>query len=175
MTDIPNTKPLEDEACLMVLIEAIDLGDIKKSDARQLGTTVNRDLVAPFVAFNWGPDIKPPRTTFQVEDPEDIKALSVTLSKVVPLGFRVAQSDVSKRMGFRVPDADEAVLQISPAAPLAPVPSGTGGIPYWRHVISEIAYAFKWGKDQLLDEYWDELLAWNNEVSRIMKEIGSKL
>ncbi|MBI1495392.1 DUF935 domain-containing protein [Halocynthiibacter styelae] len=90
-------------------------GDIKKADARQLATTINRDLIAPYVAFNFGVDVKPPVVSFPVEDPEDLKALSDNLSKLVPLGLRVARADVNKRMGFRVPEDDEPVLQIAPA------------------------------------------------------------
>ncbi|KPU84431.1 hypothetical protein JI58_03940 [Marinosulfonomonas sp. PRT-SC04] len=98
-------------------------GDIQKADARQLGTTINRDLIAPFVSFNWGPDVKPPLVSFPIEDAEDIKALSVTLAALVPLGLRIAQSDVNKRMGFRVPDEEEAVLQPVQSAIIETPPS----------------------------------------------------
>lgn len=91
-------------------------GDIKKADARQIATTINRDLIAVFVGFNWGWDVTPPTVSFPVDDPEDITALTTSLGTLVPLGFRVAIADVSKRMGFRVPDKDEAVL-VAPAMP----------------------------------------------------------
>ncbi len=100
-------------------------GDIKKADARQLATTVNRDIIAPFVGFNWGWDITPPTVGFPVEDPEDIKALTEALEKVVPLGVRVAMSDVNKRIGFRVPDPDEEILKIA-ATPQSPPVTGEG-------------------------------------------------
>ncbi|WP_224825604.1 DUF935 domain-containing protein [Cognatishimia sp. MH4019] len=88
-------------------------GDIKRADARQMATTVNRDLIAPFVGLNWGWDRVPPKTSFPVEDAEDIEALTTSLGTLVPLGLRVASADVNKKMGFRVPDDDEPVLQIA--------------------------------------------------------------
>lgn len=90
--------------------------DITKSDARQLATAINRDLIAPFVGLNWGWDVAAPIVSFPVDDPEDIEALTNAVSALVPLGWKVAVSDVSKRMGFRVPDKDEPVLQIGASA-----------------------------------------------------------
>ncbi len=44
MTGIPNTKPLEDEECLMVLITAIDLGDrmrsVDEDEARKISESI---------------------------------------------------------------------------------------------------------------------------------------
>lgn len=99
-------------------------GDIKRADARQMGSTINRDLIAPFVAFNWGPDAAVPLVSFPVEDAEDIKAMSEAMSLLVPLGLRVAASDVNKKLGYRVPDDDEPVLT-APAA-VAPNPAAPG-------------------------------------------------
>ncbi len=96
-------------------------GDIKKADARQMGTTIKRDLIAPFVGLNWGWERVPPDFSFPVEDPEDLEALTSSLGTLVPLGLRVASADVNKRMGFRVPDEGEPVLQIG-AAPSNVVP-----------------------------------------------------
>ncbi|PIE13817.1 MAG: hypothetical protein CSA70_03630 [Rhodobacterales bacterium] len=85
-------------------------GDIKVADARQLEATINEYLIKPFVGLNWGWDVKAPQVSIPVEDPEDIEALTSALGTLVPLGFKVAQADVSDRMGFRVPDEGEAVL-----------------------------------------------------------------
>ena len=74
--------------------------DIKKSDARQMAMTINRDLIAPFVAFNFGPNAPVPIVTFPVDDPEDIKTMAEALEKLVPVGLKVAMSDVRKKMGL---------------------------------------------------------------------------
>lgn len=95
-------------------------GDIKKADAKQLAATINRDLIAPFVGFNWGWNVPVPVVSFPVEDPEDVEALTDAVVKMVPLGLRVAMADVSKRLGFRVPDDDEEILRIAPAAQSEP-------------------------------------------------------
>jgi phage gp29-like protein len=84
--------------------------DIKKSDARQLGATINRDLIATYVAFNYGPDVEAPVVSFPVEDPEDIKTMSEALEKLVPMGLRVSMADVRKKVGFAAPADDEDVL-----------------------------------------------------------------
>ena len=84
--------------------------DIQKSDARQLAATLNRDLIAPFVALNFGSDAPVPVFSFPVDDPEDIKTLSEALSKLVPAGLKVSMSDVRKRVGFGAPDDDEEIM-----------------------------------------------------------------
>lgn len=95
--------------------------DIRRADARQLGTTINRDLIAPFVSFNWGPDTEPPKVVWPVEDPEDIKTFSEAVARLVPLGQPVAVADVAKRMNLRVPDKGEAIL-MPPARPTPEAP-----------------------------------------------------
>lgn len=84
--------------------------DIKKSDARQIAATINRDLIAPYVAFNFGNNVKPPMIILPVEDPEDIKSFSEALSKLVPMGFKVSQKEVRKRVGTEMPDDDDELL-----------------------------------------------------------------
>lgn len=99
--------------------------DIRRSDAKQLGTTVNRDLIAPFTAFNFGPDVAPPEVVWPVEDPEDVAAFTEAVARVVPLGQPVAVADVAKKMGIRVPDKGEAILSPPQAAGAQPAPTGT--------------------------------------------------
>ena len=94
--------------------------DIRKADAKQLGTTVQRDLIAVFHALNFGPDVVCPEVSWPVEDPEDIKTFTEAVARVVPLGQPVAQADVAKRMGLRLPEAGEALLVA--AQPVAPPP-----------------------------------------------------
>lgn len=92
--------------------------DIRKADAKQLGTTVQRDLIAVFHALNFGPGVTCPEVSWPVEDPEDIKTFTEAVARVVPLGQPVAQADVAKRMGLRLPEAGEALLV--PAQPAEP-------------------------------------------------------
>lgn len=104
--------------------------DIKKSDARQMTTTIRRGLIAPFVGLNWGWDVTPPTIKFPVDDPEDIAALTDAIGTLVPLGWRVGMADVSNRLGFRVPDDGEAVLTVpTAAAPPPPDPTRAHAVP----------------------------------------------
>lgn len=84
--------------------------DILGSDARQLETTINRDLIRPFVDLNYGPQKVYPRVTLPVAEPEDLKALSDNLAKLVPLGLRVGEAEVRDRFGFTDPDEGEIVI-----------------------------------------------------------------
>ncbi len=84
--------------------------DIKKADARQLGTTINRDLIVPFVSFNFGPDASAPIVSWPVEDPEDIRTMSEALAKLVPMGLKVPMAAVRKKVGFAAPGEGEEVL-----------------------------------------------------------------
>lgn len=93
--------------------------DILKSDARQLAATLNRDLVRPFVAFNFGPQEHYPQIEFPVAEPEDLAKHAEVLGKLVPLGLKVQMSDVRDRLGYDTPD-DDAELLTPPATPTLP-------------------------------------------------------
>ncbi|WP_424682927.1 DUF935 domain-containing protein [Frateuria sp. YIM B11624] len=95
-------------------------GDIQTSDARQLGNTLSRDLVRPFIDLNYGPQKRYPRVCLEVIEPEDLSTLAEVLSKLVPLGLRVGQSVVRDKIGLPDPGKDEAVL--TPPAP-SPAPA----------------------------------------------------
>lgn len=84
--------------------------DVLAADARQLETTINRDLIRPFIDLNFGPQKHYPRFTLPVAEAEDLTALATNLSKLVPLGFRVAETEVRDRFGFSDPDEGVPVL-----------------------------------------------------------------
>lgn len=91
-------------------------GDIQASDARQLENTINRDLIRAFVDLNYGPQKQYPRVRIIVREAEDIKALSESLAKLVPLGLKVEQSVVRDKLGLPDPAAG-ADLLVPPGAP----------------------------------------------------------
>lgn len=94
--------------------------DILRSDARQLSSTINRDLIEPFIAMNFGPQDVYPIVMFEVAEPEDVKSLADALGKVVPLGLKVGQKQVRKRLSLPEPDEDEECLGPKAAALDAP-------------------------------------------------------
>lgn len=85
--------------------------DIKNDDGRQVGATVNRDLVKPFVDLNYGVQERYPRVRIKEEEPEDIKALAEVLAKVVPLGnLGIEARAVRERLGFTNPSENAELL-----------------------------------------------------------------
>lgn len=91
--------------------------DLVKADARGLGATVTRDVIAAFVFFNFGPDAPVPNLTLVVEEPEDVAALTSALAVLVPLGLKVKQAEVRKRLRLSEPAKDDAVLEARTASP----------------------------------------------------------
>lgn len=102
--------------------------DILRADCKQLAITANRDLVRPFIDLNFGPQDKYPRLQLLVPDPEDIEALSNALSRLVPLGLKVKQSEIREKIGLSDPEDDDEVLE-KLAQSAAPPEVGVGKIP----------------------------------------------
>lgn len=97
--------------------------DILRADGRQLAATLNRDLIRPFVDLNFGPQDKYPLLQLPVPDPEDVKALSDSLGVLVPLGFRVKQSEIREKLGLSDPaDGDEVLAHNQPVTDPATAP-----------------------------------------------------
>jgi len=92
--------------------------DLLRADAKALASTLNRDLIRPFVDLNYGPG-RYPNLVIAVEEPEDTAALMDAVTKLVPLGLRVQQSDLRDKLGLPDPDAGAELLQ-APAAPMLP-------------------------------------------------------
>jgi phage gp29-like protein len=90
--------------------------DILRADGKQLASTINRDLIRPFVDLNFGPQNEYPRVELPVPDPEDVEALSSSLAQLVPLGLRVGQREIRDKLGLSDPGEEEDVLT-APATP----------------------------------------------------------
>ncbi|MBG0796837.1 DUF935 domain-containing protein [Methylocystis sp. L43] len=90
--------------------------DIVRFDARQNSATVNRDLIRPAVAMNFGPQDIYPTVQMELAENEDLAALGAFLGQAVPLGLKVSQSYVRKRASIPEPDEDEELLGVPRAA-----------------------------------------------------------
>lgn len=97
--------------------------DILRADARALANTLRRDLVTPFVRFNFGEGAAIPRVRFHIEEAEDVAALADAVAKLVPLGFQVSQDELRDRLGLRTPKAGEEVLGGALTAEPTPEPT----------------------------------------------------
>ncbi len=94
--------------------------DILEADARQLSHTLSYDLARPFIDLNFGPQDAYPRIVLFVPQPEDTKALTDSLAKLVPLGFRVGQKPVREKLGLPEPEDDEELFTATSAPEPAP-------------------------------------------------------
>jgi len=95
--------------------------DILRADCKQLASTINRDLIKPFVDMNFGVQDKYPLVELPVPDPEDVKALADSLGILVPLGLRVKQTEIREKLGLSDPAKDDDLL-VAPAATSAAIP-----------------------------------------------------
>ena len=91
--------------------------DIKEADADQLETTLNRDLVVPYVTLNWGAQAAYPVVRLPVPRPEDINSLIENAAKMIDRGLRVKASEVYAKLGLTEPEEGDAVIEPPAAAP----------------------------------------------------------
>ncbi|MFN3582605.1 DUF935 domain-containing protein [Phenylobacterium sp.] len=84
--------------------------DLTKADAKGVGGAITRAVLTPFVLFNWGPDAPVPRAELVIEEPEDVQVLGEALERLVPLGLRVGQAEIRKKLRLSEPAQDEEIL-----------------------------------------------------------------
>ncbi|MFT4099114.1 MAG: DUF935 domain-containing protein [Rhodoblastus sp.] len=102
--------------------------DIQRFDARATASTLNRDLIRPFVAMNFGPQKVYPTVQLEIAEPEDLQALGDFLQRTVPLGLKVGQAYARKKAGIPDPTEDDELLT-PPARDTQrgpPLPDATG-------------------------------------------------
>ena len=86
--------------------------ELLAADADELAATVQRDMVVPFVHFNFGlPPNGLPQLTLPVLEPEDLKALMQVTGEFVDRGGRVSAAEVRDKLGWADPDEGEEVLR----------------------------------------------------------------
>ena len=85
--------------------------------------SINRDVVDPFVGWNFGPDAPRPKYKISTDDPINIEAFIQSVEKAVNFEIDVAKAQYREVTGLRVPKDDEEVLA-KPAPKPAPEPQG---------------------------------------------------
>lgn len=101
--------------------------DLVKADCSALGKTITQQLLKPIVGFNFGWDVPVPQFRFQVQEPEDLKALADVYSVFVDRGLDVAQEHISAR--FKIPlrqDKEKPLKAKTAAAPGGQPPKPEG-------------------------------------------------
>jgi phage gp29-like protein len=85
--------------------------DIKINDAKQLAATIRRDVVKAVVDLNFpGPHERYPIYRHEVEEPEDLVALSQSLPPFIKLGLEVEQSAILDKFGLEEPEEGAKLL-----------------------------------------------------------------
>ena len=84
--------------------------DILKADVRQLEQTLNRDLVIPYVNFNFGKQERYPKLRIKYVEPKNVQLIVDSVTKLVPLGFKVKAQEMHALLGLSSPEKDDEVL-----------------------------------------------------------------
>ncbi len=91
--------------------------DLVKADASALAKTITQLLLRPIVLFNFGVDAPVPQFRFQVQEPEDLKALAEVYGSFIDRGFDVSQEHVSERFGIPMRQEKETPLKAKAVPP----------------------------------------------------------
>lgn len=96
--------------------------DIRDADAKLLASTLKRDLIAPMVALNFGPDVKVPGLKIGVVEGWDAEAMMPVVQTFVSMGGKVGMAELRDKIGFADPGPEEELLT-APAVVSAPAES----------------------------------------------------
>lgn len=144
-------------------------GDICESDAKQLARTIRRDVIEPYVRFNYGPDAKVPGLTLHTPESEDLKALSEALAPMIDRGLKVKSSQLRDKFGLDAPEGDDEVLgpaaKTSTTAPAEPVQPAAADDKALNRTQGERA-----DKADRIDELADEAMnGWTEELDPLVE------
>lgn len=95
--------------------------DIETADCKALSAVLNRDLIRPWCDLEYGAGGPYPRLVIARPKQEDLKLLSESLAQLVPLGFRVGQSEIRDKFGLSEPAEGDEELR-APEQRAAPPP-----------------------------------------------------
>jgi phage gp29-like protein len=90
--------------------------DICRADALQFDQTVNRDLVIPYVNFNFGEQAVYPKIKTKLAESKNVQLIVDSVSKLVPMGLKVKKAEMLSLLGLSAPVEEDEVLE-QPAAP----------------------------------------------------------
>lgn len=99
--------------------------DIETADAQDLGAILNRDLIIPWMQFEFGPQKTYPRLVIARPEAEDLKAWTDAAVPWVQAGLEVDSSEIYAKLGLSAPKAGAPIL--GKAAPTPPNPQIGGG------------------------------------------------
>ena len=85
--------------------------DIAKADALQFEQTINRDLVIPYVNFNFGEQQAYPQIKTKLVEKKNVQLIVDSVAKLVPMGLKVAKAEMLNLLGLSAPGEGEEVLE----------------------------------------------------------------
>lgn len=107
--------------------------DIRQADAGLLGETLTRDLLRPFVLWNFGPQAAVPQFDFDVEPPADVVQVETGREKRakvfaagLALGLPLSRAQIREELALREPESEEDTLERAAAKP-EPDPGSVSG------------------------------------------------
>jgi phage gp29-like protein len=89
--------------------------DIIEADATQLEKTLNRDLVIPYVRFNFGEQAIYPRLVLRKVEAQDITLVVDSVQKLGSLGLSVKAAEIRNLLGLSKPEDKDEVIGGAPA------------------------------------------------------------
>jgi phage gp29-like protein len=99
--------------------------ELRDSDAKQVATTLSRDLVYPIAALNGlAPEgfRRCPRLVLDIAETKDIKVFADALPPLVKLGMRIPVEWAHKELGIpQAEDDEQALAEPEPVAPVVPI------------------------------------------------------
>lgn len=94
--------------------------DIERADARALSAAINRDLIRPWIQFNYDDhDGLFPRIRIGREEEADIKTTVDAVTRLVPLGLEIGKNQMRAFIGMGAPEKGDDLL----AAPVQAAPA----------------------------------------------------
>jgi phage gp29-like protein len=86
------------------------------ADARDLMAVINDQLLRRLFLFNFGPEVKPPRWSIQLDPPADLSRRIEIDQRLAQLGVPLPLSYVQRTYSIPAPAPDEAILPATPAS-----------------------------------------------------------
>lgn len=90
--------------------------DIAADDALDVSATINRDIVKPFVDWNWGVQEEYPEIRIEIAEPEDIKVKIDGAAQLMDRGVTFRASELRGKLGFSDPEEGDEIVGGAPAA-----------------------------------------------------------
>lgn len=143
--------------------------DIAAADARAVSASINRQIVEPWVAFNFGPKDRYPRIMIEVAEPEDTNMILTNATRLILAGVPFKAQELRRKLGFSDPEKGDEIVGGTPAA--APPPPAAN-----RKALNRALPDDDPGPWPLIDELEGELLeGWRDVLEDLLVPIEAQL